>query len=58
MDLLFSYSGIAEWSAVNNENDLILCYWSGTQWEAASNQDVYTGVDSIRVRGFSKTDWT
>jgi len=55
-DLQFSYSGIAEWSVVNDESDLILCYWDGTQWVKASNQSVSAAADSILVRDFSKTD--
>lgn len=54
-DLQFSYSGISQWSAINNENDLILCYWSGTQWEQAGSQTINTTTDSILVNNFNRS---
>jgi len=57
-DLEFSYAGISEWTDVNTEAELILCYWSGTQWEKASNQSVSqnASADSILVRNFTRID--
>ncbi|GAB4366607.1 MAG: hypothetical protein Kow0042_06590 [Calditrichia bacterium] len=56
MDLEFSYAGIAQWSNITDENDLVMCFWNGTQWEKASNQTVKPGVDSILVTGFSRSN--
>ena len=54
----FYYSGISEWSAISNENDLRVCYWdenSGTNGEWVilnpGNQTVFAADDYIRVTG-------
>lgn len=54
----FFYSGISEWSAISNENDLRICYWdpdSGTagQWEIleSANQTVIPESHKITVSG-------
>ena len=54
----FYYSGISEWSAISDENDLVICYWdpdSGTagQWELlkSGNQTVTPASDKITVTG-------
>ncbi len=54
----FYYNGISEWSAISDENDLILCYWnasagSGGQWEILkpSTQTVNTSEHKITVTG-------
>ncbi len=54
----FYYNGIAEWSAISDENDLILCYWNASagsngQWDILkpSNQTVNTVDHKITVTG-------
>ncbi|MGD9489554.1 MAG: FG-GAP-like repeat-containing protein [Calditrichaceae bacterium] len=52
----FSYAGISEWSAINNESDLLICFWNDQSgmWEiAGTSQDVSADKDSILVRGLS-----
>ncbi|NOG46144.1 MAG: T9SS type A sorting domain-containing protein [Calditrichaeota bacterium] len=58
-EIKFSYSGITEWSAINDENDLRICYFdptSGTdgQWVVAgTGQTRDTVNDTITVSGLS-----
>ncbi len=55
-DVDFSYAGIAEWSAINNEADLVICYWnpSTDKWEmAGSSQSVDATNDVITVSGLT-----
>ncbi len=56
----FYYSGISEWSAISDENDLVICYWdpdAGTagQWELlkSGNQTVTPASDKITVTGIT-----
>ncbi|MGD9899908.1 MAG: FG-GAP-like repeat-containing protein, partial [Calditrichaceae bacterium] len=52
----FSYAGISEWSAINNESDLVICFWNDQtgMWEiAGTSQDVIADKDSILVRGLT-----
>lgn len=51
VDLQFSYAGISEWSDITDENDLVMCYWNGSQWTAAGT--VNPSVDSILVSDFT-----
>ncbi|HES59313.1 MAG TPA: T9SS type A sorting domain-containing protein, partial [Caldithrix sp.] len=50
-DITFSYAGISQWSAINNEADLIICYWDedNEQWIRLDNQLVNTENDEITV---------
>ncbi len=53
----FSYAGISEWSAINNEADLRICVWNPTtsQWEIAGtgSQDIDAVNDVITVNGLT-----
>lgn len=51
-DLRFSYGGISEWSAVDNESDLRIVYFDGADW-VIPNQTLDAAGDSITVNGFS-----
>lgn len=55
-DVDFSYAGIAEWSAINNESDLVICYWnpSTEKWEmAGSSQSIDATNNVITVSGLT-----
>ena len=53
----FSYAGISEWSAVNNEADLRICVWNTatSQWEIAGtgSQTIDAVNDIITVNGLT-----
>lgn len=53
-DIHFSYAGISEWSAINDEADLLICLWDDVseEWKkAGTSQTVNAANDSILVRG-------
>ncbi len=54
----FTYAGISEWSAINNEADLRICVWNEatSQWEIAGtgSQTIDALNDVITVSGLSK----
>ncbi|HHM01435.1 MAG TPA: hypothetical protein ENJ15_00365 [Caldithrix abyssi] len=53
----FTYAGISEWSAINNEADLRICVWNETtsQWEIAGtgSQTIDALNDVITVSGLN-----
>ncbi len=52
----FYYANISEWSAINNEADLRICYWDGStsQWiPAGTSQSVDAVNNKITVSGIS-----
>ncbi len=55
-DITFSYDGIAEWSAIDNEQALIICAWDETnqQWyKVGSSQTVDDVNNTILVTGLT-----
>ena len=48
----FSYSGISEWSNAPYEDQLLICYWDGSQWVSAPNQSIDIINHKILVTDF------
>jgi hypothetical protein len=54
-DLEFSYDGVSEWSAINDENDLVICIWdeNNNRWDILNNgsQTIDAVNNTITVSG-------
>ena len=54
-EISFYYKDISEWSAISDENDLVICYWDAAneQWDLLrpGNQTVYPADDRIVITG-------
>lgn len=58
-EITFNYSGINEWVAINDENDLVIAWFDPSagangQWtKAGTSQVLNTGANTIQVNGLS-----
>ena len=53
----FYYGDIVEWSAINNDDELVICWWddANSQWIEAGTSQIVNPDQSITVNGISTT---